>query len=145
MAATTTTATQPIQLSFPLPHAAQTRIQIHLTQHKTALLLFITSTTPDTDSGAAPMGSFVYAIPNRATPTAQPLSTALYTQTPTLDVATRLAKILAKRTAMPTYVGNSVSFASAGAGGSVEEEMEGVRRVVEVVMGVVGKNNGNMP
>lgn len=35
------------------------------------------------------------------------------------------------------YVGNSISFASAGMGGTVEEEMEGFRRVVEVVMGLL--------
>ena len=37
------------------------------------------------------------------------------------------------------YVGNSISFASAGMGGTVEEEMEGFRRCVEVVMGLVEK------
>ena len=39
----------------------------------------------------------------------------------------------------PVYVGNSISFASAGMGGTVEEEMEGFRRVVEVVMGLLEK------
>lgn len=48
-----------------------------------------------------------------------------------------MAKILAKRTARPCYVGCSISFASAGRGGSVEEEMEGVRAVVEAVVGLV--------
>ncbi len=37
------------------------------------------------------------------------------------------------------YVGNSTSFASAGLGGTVEEEMEGFRRVVDVVMGLLGE------
>ena len=36
-------------------------------------------------------------------------------------------------------MGNSSSFASAGMGGTVEEEMEGFRRVVEVVMGLLKK------
>ncbi|KAF2087123.1 hypothetical protein K490DRAFT_7522, partial [Saccharata proteae CBS 121410] len=129
----------PIQLSFPLPRASQTRIQIHLTLHAKAIVLFLTTTSPDFDAGAAPMGSFVYAMPNLTNPTTTPLSTPLYTQTPTLDVATRLSKILARRTGKPCYVGNSISFGSAGGGGNVEEEMEGVGRVVEVVMGEVGK------
>lgn len=34
---------------------------------------------------------------------------------------------------------SSVSFAGAGNGGTVEEEMEGFRRVVEVVSGVIEK------
>lgn len=37
------------------------------------------------------------------------------------------------------YVGSSLSFANAGMGGTVEEEMEGFRRVVEVVMGLLDK------
>ncbi|KAL0259698.1 hypothetical protein SLS55_005437 [Diplodia seriata] len=81
-------------------------------------------------------------MPNRTKPTAQPLSTALYPQTPTLDLATRLAKILARRTGRPTYVGNSTSFSSAGGGGNVEEEMEGLARVVEVVVEEVKKVDG---
>ncbi|GME28620.1 hypothetical protein GTA08_BOTSDO08191 [Neofusicoccum parvum] len=131
---------QPVQLSFPLPRAPNTRVNLHLTVHTAALLLFVTTTSPEHDAGvAAPVGSFVYAMPNRAAPTAQPLSTPLYPQIPTLDLATRLAKILARRTGRPTYVGNSTSFASAGAGGNVEEEMEGLARVVEVVIDEVKK------
>jgi len=36
-------------------------------------------------------------------------------------------------------VGNSASFASAGVGGTVEEEMEGFRRIVEVTMSLLEK------
>jgi hypothetical protein len=54
-----------------------------------------------------------------------------------VDFATRLAKVLARKTAKPVYVGNSISFASAGMGGTVEEEMEGFRRCVEVVVGLL--------
>lgn len=35
------------------------------------------------------------------------------------------------------YVGNSMSFANAGMGGTVEEEMEGFKRCVEVIIGVL--------
>jgi hypothetical protein len=68
----------------------------------------------------------------------QALSTPLHTSEPTLEFTTRLAKLLARRTGKPVYVGNSISFASAGMGGTVEEEMEGFKKVVEVVMGEVG-------
>ena len=47
--------------------------------------------------------------------------------------------MLARKTGKPVYVGNSISFASAGMGGTVEEEMEGFRRVVEVAMGLLDK------
>lgn len=36
-----------------------------------------------------------------------------------------------------------MSFASAGMGGTVEEEMEGFKKVVEVVMEEVGKADGS--
>ena len=39
-------------------------------------------------------------------------------------------------------MGNSISFASAGMGGTVEEEMEGFKKVVEVVMEEVRKSGG---
>jgi hypothetical protein len=41
-------------------------------------------------------------------------------------------------------VGNSISFASAGMGGTVEEEMEGFRRVVEVVIGVLNQEKNDV-
>jgi len=59
-----------------------------------------------------------------------------------LEFTTRLAKLLARRTGKPVYVGNSISFSSAGMGGTVEEEMEGFKKVVEVVMGEVGTIGG---
>lgn len=49
----------------------------------------------------------------------------------------RLAKVLARRVGKPVYVGNSMSFANAGMGGTVEEEMEGFKRCVEVIVGVL--------
>jgi hypothetical protein len=50
-----------------------------------------------------------------------------------------MAKVLTRRLKKPVYVGNSISFASAGMGGAVEEEMEGFKRVVDVVVGLVNK------
>jgi hypothetical protein len=49
---------------------------------------------------------------------------------------------LARKTNKPVYVGNSMSFASAGMGGTVEEEIEGFKKVVAVVMGQVQMAGG---
>lgn len=69
----------------------------------------------------------------------QTISTPLYTHESSLEFTTRLAKLLARKSKKPVYVGNSISFASAGMGGTVEEEMEGFRKVVEIVMGEVDR------
>ncbi|KAF2431595.1 hypothetical protein EJ08DRAFT_659901 [Tothia fuscella] len=128
-----------IALSFALPQSPQVRIQLQLTVLATSLLLFLTTTSPETPSSACALGSFVYAMPNRSNPMASPLSTSLYTQANTLDFATRLAKVLTRKVQKPVYVGNSMSFAGAGRGGDVEEEMEGFRMVVDVVMEEIRK------
>ena len=72
----------------------------------------------------------------------QTLSTPLYTYESSVEFTTRLAKLLARKVGRPIYVGNSISFASAGMGGTVEEEMEGFKKVVEVVMEEVQKSGG---
>ncbi|KAI5851118.1 hypothetical protein DFP73DRAFT_590393 [Morchella snyderi] len=127
----------PHQLSFPLPHTHNTTVHMHMTLTAHSLLLFLTTRTPETSSQPAPLGSFIYALPSRTS--VQPLSTAIYVREQTLETATRIGKILAKRLGLPVYVGNSMSFSAAGGGGMVEEEMEGVRRVVECVMEVAGR------
>ncbi|KAF2462029.1 hypothetical protein BDY21DRAFT_277993 [Lineolata rhizophorae] len=129
----------PIQLSFPLPHGIQTRIHVHLTIQKLSVLLFLTTVTAESSNAPAPMGSFVCAMPNRTNATAPPLSSPLYTVPETLDFTTRVAKIVAWRSGRPTYVGSSMSFVSAGLGGTVDEEMEGLNKVIEVVMGEIDK------
>jgi hypothetical protein len=72
----------------------------------------------------------------------QTISTALFTYESSVEFTTRLARLLARKTGKPVYVGNSISFASTGMGGTVEEEMEGFKKVVEVVMDEVHKNEG---
>ena len=57
----------PFQLSFPLPNAPQTKIHLHLTNQKHALLIFLT-TTGDAGAGPSTLGSFVYSIPNVGLP-----------------------------------------------------------------------------
>ncbi|KAG7289447.1 hypothetical protein NEMBOFW57_005818 [Staphylotrichum longicolle] len=123
----------PIQLSFPLPRSLDARIYLHLTVKSKAILLFLTTASMEEASSATPLGSFVYALPDRYNPS-QPLSTALCTVEPTLEFTTRLAKLLARKTQRPTYVGNSISFASTGLGGTVEEEMDAFKKVVEVTL-----------
>ncbi|RMZ70802.1 20S proteasome chaperone domain-containing [Pyrenophora seminiperda CCB06] len=127
----------PIEVAFPLPKAPHTNVHLQLTDNGPNLVLFLTTATPESASSTT-MGSFVYAMPNRTTP-ADTLSTPLFTHGSTLDFTTRLAKVLARKTGKPIYVGNSSSFASSGLGGTVEEEMEGFRRVVEVAMGILNE------
>lgn len=89
-----------------------------------------------------PQKPFILTLSQRYNPT-QPLSTPLYTLPSSLDFATRMAKVLARKTGRAAYVGSSVSFADGVMGGNVEEEMEGFRRVVEAVMGVVEAERGS--
>ena len=56
----------------------------------------------------------------------EPLSTTLCSAGYSIDYATRLSKILARRMHLPVYVGCSMSFA----GISPEEEIEGLSVVV---------------
>ena len=50
-----------------------------------------------------------------------------------MELTTRLAKMLARKTQRPVYVSNSMSFAGAGLGGTVEEELEAQRQVIKVI------------
>lgn len=149
---------QPLGLSFPLPKAPETRIHLQLTIRVTSLLLFLTTAMNGDTSTAPPLGSFVYALPDvRCSPLltcipnakyalqrvnpGQTISTPLYTYESSVEFTTRLARLLARNTGKPVYVGNSISFASAGMGGTVEEEIEGFKKVVEVVMAEVRKHD----
>ncbi|KAJ6442252.1 phytanoyl- dioxygenase family protein [Purpureocillium lavendulum] len=151
------------QLSIPLPKSLDTRIYIRLATQAKAILLSLTTASQDELAAPKPMGSFVYALPDvrhcrdavcRGPPCAnfpqrfnaqQPLSTTLFSHEPTVEFTTRLAKLIARRAGLPVYVTNSISFADAGMGGTVEEEMEALKSIVEVVLdrlreaGVVSK------
>ncbi|KAF3357015.1 hypothetical protein VDGD_04661 [Verticillium dahliae] len=123
---------EPLQASFPLPRSIDTRVFIHLTIKAKAITLFLTTANQDEPSSPAAMGSFVYALPDRLNP-AQPISTTLYVHEPTLEFTQRMAKLIAKRANMPVYVTNSSSFTNCPEGGTVEEEMDVFKRVVDVV------------
>ncbi|KAI9372418.1 hypothetical protein BJX61DRAFT_448888 [Aspergillus egyptiacus] len=125
---------RPIELSLPLPKAIHTTAQIHLTRLATCTMVFLaTSTVGDTSASGTtqPMGSFVYAMPDRTSPRST-ISTTLYRTASSEEYATRIAKILARRMGVPVYVGCSIDPNALGL--MAEEEMEGVKRIVDVVM-----------
>ncbi|SMR47328.1 unnamed protein product [Zymoseptoria tritici ST99CH_3D1] len=125
-----------VELAIDLPHSPGSKVNLHLTILANSILLFLSSSTPESSQGAAGMGSLVYAIPDRYNPT-QPMSTALYNTPSTLDFTTRMAKLLARKLSKPCYVGSSVNLTGGAGGGSVEEEMEAFRGVVDAVVGQV--------
>jgi hypothetical protein len=51
-----------------------------------------------------------------------------------LEFTSRLAKLVVRKTGLPAYVGNSVSMASMGMGGTADEEMEVLQKVVETLV-----------
>ncbi|KAK7966075.1 uncharacterized protein PG986_000352 [Apiospora aurea] len=119
------------QLSFPLPRSMDTRIHMRLITKPKVILMYLTTVAIDEPAGPAPMGSLVYALPDRFNPD-MPLSTPIYHEEPTIDFTTRLAKVLVKKTQMHVYVSNSVSLVSTGLGGTFEEEMEAFKKILEV-------------
>ena len=50
-----------------------------------------------------------------------------------------MAKVLARKARRPCYVGSSINLAGAAGGGTVEEEMEAFRGVVEIVSGLLDR------
>ena len=73
-------------------------------------------------------------INQRLSPTAPPLSTPLYPLPSTVEFCTRVAKIIAKRTQKPSYVGCSVSLE----GATVEEEMEAMQVAIDGILQGLG-------
>lgn len=69
---------------------------------------------------------------------AEPLCTSLYSVTGTIEFASRVAKIITRRTKKPAYVGCSAVFPAA----DVEEEMGALMAAVRGVMGILAKENG---
>ncbi|RAO66366.1 uncharacterized protein BHQ10_002378 [Talaromyces amestolkiae] len=95
-------------------------------------MVFLSTTTPgDSGSTMKPMGSFVYAMPDRTNPKST-ISTILCNSAGSIEYATRTAKVLARRTALPVYVGCNVDPVSTGT--TVEEEMEGFKKIIDAVM-----------
>ncbi|KAL1979204.1 hypothetical protein VTN96DRAFT_6515 [Rasamsonia emersonii] len=130
-----TPSLHPLEISFPLPKTPYTTLHIHLTFLATSTMVFLSTTTTGESGGEGgtlkPMGSFVYAMPDRTNPTST-ISTALYTSPGSIDYATRTAKILARRMGVPVYVGCNLDPAAMGT--VAEEEMEGFSKIVDVIM-----------
>ncbi|KAE8353341.1 hypothetical protein BDV28DRAFT_133293 [Aspergillus coremiiformis] len=123
---------RPQEISLPLPKALHTTAHIHLTLLETCTMVFLTTSTPG-DSGwsVKPMGSFIYAMPDRSNPR-NTISTTLYHLPASVEYTARLAKILARRMKIPVYVGCSIDPVALGL--LVEEEMEGLTKIVDVIM-----------
>ncbi|KAK5995883.1 hypothetical protein PT974_04301 [Cladobotryum mycophilum] len=126
--------TEVVEVSIPLPRSLDARIFIRLTIQAKAILLFLTTASQDELGNPNTMGSFVYALPDRFNPQ-QPLATTLFSSEQSLEFTTRIARLLARKSKFPVYVTNSISLESTGMGGTVEEEMEAFKSVVEVVVG----------
>ncbi|KAL2871921.1 proteasome assembly chaperone 4 family protein [Aspergillus lucknowensis] len=125
-------ATCPIELSFPLPKALHTSAHIHLTVLDSCTVVFLATSTPGDSAGSVkPMGSFIYAMPDRMSPRSI-ISTTLYISSSTEEYATRIAKILARRMGAPVYVGCSIDPAALSL--TPEEEMEGLTKIVDTVI-----------
>lgn len=77
----------------------------------------------------------ISVLTQRLVPDSPPLSTPLYALPSSIEFATRVAKIIAKRTKKPTYVGCSVLFE----GATVEEEMEGMQVAVTGILKGLGE------
>ncbi|KAB8230101.1 hypothetical protein BDV23DRAFT_156407 [Aspergillus alliaceus] len=123
---------KPQELSFPLPKALHTTAHIQLTVLDTCAMVFLATSTPGDSAGSVkPMGSFIYAMPDR-TNTRNTISTTLYNIPGSVEYTTRIAKILARRMKIPVYVGSSIDPTALGL--LVEEEMEGLTKIVDAIM-----------
>ncbi|EGX91482.1 hypothetical protein CCM_05640 [Cordyceps militaris CM01] len=130
--------TQVVEVSIPLPDSLDTRIYIRVTTLDKAVMVSLTTASQEELGATTPMGSMVYALPDRFNPQ-QPLATTIFTTQATVEFTTRTARILARKANRPVYVTNSISFVNAGMGGTVEEEMEALKNVIEVVSGQLSK------
>lgn len=53
-----------VQLSLPLPRSIDTKVFLHLTVRAKSITLYLTTASQDEPSTPAPLGSFVYALPD---------------------------------------------------------------------------------
>ncbi|KAJ5945361.1 hypothetical protein N7516_005529 [Penicillium verrucosum] len=127
-----TPSVKPQEISFTLPKALHTTAHVHLNFLGHCAMVFLATSSPGDSGGSIkPMGSFVYAMPDRTSPKST-ISTTLYTSPSSIEYTTRIAKILARRFSIPVYVGCSID--PHGMGLEVAEEMEGLTKIVNVIM-----------
>ncbi|OPB45023.1 hypothetical protein A0O28_0091610 [Trichoderma guizhouense] len=127
-----------IEASIPLPRSLDTRIFIRITTQAKAILLSLTTVSQEDAAAPRPMGSFVYALPDRFNHQ-QAIATTLFSAESSLEFTTRVAKLVARKTELPVYVTNSISLESMGMGGTVEEEMEAFKSVAEAILSLLPK------
>ncbi|KAL1900211.1 hypothetical protein Sste5346_002521 [Sporothrix stenoceras] len=127
-----------VTFSTPLPHALDTQIHVRLTTRDKCLMLFVTTAGTDEGEALAPMGSFVYAVPDRFKPS-EPLCTNIYVEENSLEFAARLARLVVKRTQQPVYVSSSLSLDRMGLGGTVEEVLEAFQAVTAPLLPLLPK------
>ncbi|KIW18325.1 hypothetical protein PV08_02613 [Exophiala spinifera] len=121
---------EPIEISFPLPKHPHLNFHAHMSPLGTCVMVHLTTTDLDrSQTSLPPLGSFVYAMPNLRSD-GDIISTPLATSGSSIDYATRMAKVLARRMRQPVYVGCSMNFA----GTTTEEEMEGFTVAVSEIM-----------
>ncbi|KAJ2971071.1 hypothetical protein NQ176_g7872 [Zarea fungicola] len=130
--------TQIFELSIRLPKSVDTRIFMRVAMLDKAVMVALTTSSQEELGATTPMGSMVYALPDRFNPQ-QPLATTIFTTEATLEFTTRVARLLARRANLPLYVTNSISFVNAGMGGTVEEEIEALKNVVDVISNLLKK------
>ncbi|KAL6862309.1 hypothetical protein J3F83DRAFT_762615 [Trichoderma novae-zelandiae] len=134
----TTDSSGVVQVSIPLPRSLDTRVFIRVATQARAILLSLTTASQEELSSSRPMGSFVYALPDRFNQQ-QAIATTLFSAESSLEFTTRVAKLVARKTQLPVYVTNSISLESMGMGGTVEEEMEAFKSVAEAILSVLPK------
>ncbi|PTB63523.1 hypothetical protein BBK36DRAFT_1126715 [Trichoderma citrinoviride] len=127
-----------VQVSLPLPRSLDTRVFIRVATQAKAILLSLTTASQEELSSLRPMGSFVYALPDRFNQQ-QAIATTLFSAESSLEFTTRVAKLVARKTQLPVYVTNSISLESMGMGGTVEEEMEAFKGVAEAILSILPK------
>jgi hypothetical protein len=71
-------------------------------------------------------------IPQQRTSSNSTIATTIYTSASSIEYTTRVAKIVARRTKKPVYVACSID--PNGLGLQVEEEMEGLRKIVDLIV-----------
>ncbi|EXJ93917.1 hypothetical protein A1O1_02310 [Capronia coronata CBS 617.96] len=121
---------KPIDISFPVPKHPYMNFHAHLTPFGKCTMVHLTTTNiGDSEASLPPLGSFVYAMPDIRNDR-EVVSTALANSGSSIDYATRVAKILARKTKQPVYVGCSMNFA----GLTAEEEMEGLTVAIDHIM-----------
>lgn len=120
----------PMEMSFGMPRAPHIVVHAHLTRLQTSCMLHLTtSESGSPNPSTAAMGSFVYAMPDRFNER-NTICTELFATEATVEFATRLAKILARRTMKPVYVGCSMSMRDI----TTEEEMEVLKNIVDTTL-----------